>query len=64
MTENSVIFECSYLIVFRMRDLPKKRKMSALNAGYHPVSLLHLHPVWNVLLPAKRDGDFGELRDV
>ena len=33
--------------------------MPALDAGYHskPVSVLHLHPPWNVLLHAREDGD-------
>ena len=33
-------------------------KILALDAGFHPVSLLHLHyKVWNILLSTKRDRD-------
>ena len=37
--------------------LPKERKIPALDAGYHPISLLHLHPPWIVLSPAGGDED-------
>ena len=36
---------------------PKIAKIPALDAGYHPISLQHLHPTWNVLLPARGDED-------
>ena len=50
MAENSeaVICKCSYF----------------MDAGYHPVSLSHLHPAWNVLCPAIRDWDLQELRNI
>ena len=36
--------------------------MPASNTGYLPVSLLHLHPPWNVLLPTRGDRGLKELR--
>ena len=34
-----------------------KLAIPALDAGYHPFSLLHLLPLWYVFLPARGDGD-------
>ena len=52
------------MLVLLIWGLPKKRKIPALDAGFHPISLLHLHPTWNNLLPARGDGDLYELRNV
>ena len=62
MAENSevgILNACSSNFVS-----PKKRKIQALNAGYHSISLLHLRPPWNVLFLARGDGDRSELRNV
>ena len=66
MSENLevVIFERSYFIVLRIGVSLNSRRKLALDAGYHPISLLHLHLTWNLLLSAKNDMDLEELRNV
>ena len=34
-------------------------EIPALDAGYHPISLLFFHTLWNVLLPTRGNGTFN-----
>ena len=43
-----------FLLIY---GLPKQRKIPALDAYYQTIFLLHLHPFWMVLLPARSDAD-------
>ena len=51
--EDLVIFEFSFIIVGRFCGVPKQGKILSLDAGYHPLSLLHLHAARGVLSSAE-----------
>ena len=38
-----LMFEFSFFIVERFLGVPIQRKIASYDAGYHPISLLHLH---------------------